>query len=134
MGDLTGIFIIGSLVLGTYKTFELFVKRKERLLFIEKLLDYCEKRDVSGSFKMPSVSLGNQSSGSSALKIALLLIGVGTGCLLSILTSIYVTTEGVKLYHDTTTLLYFAYIAIFGGIGLLISYLIESKQSKDKKE
>jgi hypothetical protein len=130
MGDLTGIFIMGFLVLGTYKTFELFVKRQERIMFIEKLLDYCEKRDVSGSFKMPSISFGNQSSG--ALKIALLLIGVGIGCLLSVFTSLFCIEHGINLYRDTTTFLYFAYIAIFGGLGLLISYLIESKQSKDK--
>jgi hypothetical protein len=131
MGDLTGIFIMGFLVLGTYKTFELFVKRQERIMFIEKLLDYCEKRDVSGSFKMPSVSFGKQSSGSSALKIALLLMGVGIGCLLSVFTSMYFT---VSLNQDATIFLYFAYIAIFGGLGLLISYLIESKQSKDKEK
>jgi hypothetical protein len=125
MNELTTILVIGFITLGIYKVIELLAKRKERLMFIEKLFTHCEKKDISDSIRLPDISFGKQ-SGSSALKIALLLMGVGTGCLLTFFTIRYCGNSG----YANQSLICLSYISIFGGLGLFISYLIESKQSK----
>ncbi|MDR2382887.1 MAG: hypothetical protein LBD76_03265 [Prevotellaceae bacterium] len=130
MGNLTGIFIVGFITLGIYKTFELFVKRKERLTFIEKFFTHCEQKEVPTSFQMPPISFNNQNYSTWALKIALLLIGVGIGALLNVFTVVWANAEGLNISYEIHGFISFAYFAFFGGLGLLISYLIESKQSK----
>jgi hypothetical protein len=126
--DLTGIGIVGFIVLGIYKFSELFVRRKERLMFLEKFFTYCEKKEGSTPFQMPPILFGNQNYGSWPLRIALLLIGVGIGCLFAFFTWVYVSHHG----HNIKEFICFSYIAIFGGVGLLVSYFIESRQSKKK--
>jgi hypothetical protein len=130
MEELTGIFVVGFIVLGIYKIVELRAKQKERTLFLEKYFAHCKNQEASGSFQLPSVTFGNQDSGSWPLRTSLLMIGVGLGCLSSFLTTVWY--EGY-LSHSTRGFVSFAFIAIFGGIGLLVAYLIESKnQSKNK--
>jgi dipeptide/tripeptide permease len=130
---LTEIFIVGFIVLGIYKIIELFVKRKERLMFIEKFSINCENKDISDSFQIPKFSLDNQNcSRSNALKISLLLIGLGIGCFLSFVTVCLLEHQKVVIRDAREGFMCFSYISIFGGLGLLISYLIESKQSKKK--
>jgi hypothetical protein len=126
------VFIVGFFVLGIYKTFELFARRRERTMFIEKFFEHCEKLDLSDSFKMPPISFGNANYGSSAIKIALLLMGVGLGCLLSFFTYLVCEAGGFGLSNEMLSFLSFAYITIFGGLGLLISYLIELRQNNKK--
>ncbi|MDR1595035.1 MAG: hypothetical protein LBS43_11220 [Prevotellaceae bacterium] len=134
MEDFTGICIVGFLVLGVYKCFELSVRKKERLTYIDKFFAHCENKNISGTFEMPQILFEKQNQSSSwALKIALLLIGVGTGCLLSFLTIFYLDYMKVNAHHDIGPVLTFSCIFIFGGLGLLTSYLIEAKQSKKKE-
>ncbi len=60
------------------------------------------------------------------LKFALLAIGIGLGSFLGYVLNIYAGMEAGPAYTSM--------IFIFGGIGLLLSYLIESKkQSKDSE-
>jgi hypothetical protein len=132
MGDLTGIFIVGFIVLGLYKTFELLIRRKERLMFIDKLLIRCEQKEVSTSFQLPPISLNDKNNSSWPLRISLLLIGTGIGSLLSVFTLLVITAERINVNDDTRGFISFAYLAIFGGLGLLTSFLIELKQSKNK--
>jgi hypothetical protein len=134
--DLTGICIVGFIVLGIYKFSELLVRRKERLMFLEKFFTHCENKEVSGSFQMPPNLFGNRNYGSWSLRIALLLIGIGIGCLLAFFTWLVTWLEVKNVasggWHGIQDFISFSYIAIFGGIGLLISYFIESRQSKKK--
>lgn len=62
-----------------------------------------------------------------SLKIGLLLIGCGLGLFIAMLLQNYV-------FHDLekVEVIYFSLIGLGGGIGLVLSYLIESK--KDKAE
>jgi hypothetical protein len=132
MGDLTAIFIVGFIVLGIYKISELIVRKRERLMFVEKFFNYYEQKEVSPSFQMPPISFNNQNYGTWPLKIALLLMGVGIGALLNVFTILWINSMISQINYETRSFISFAYIAIFGGLGLLISYLIESKQSKKK--
>jgi hypothetical protein len=131
MGPLAGIFIVGFIVLGIYKYLELFAKRKERIMFIEKFFENCDKKDLSNSF--PKLPVSFESTGQNfsywSLRFSLLLTGIGIGCLLAFLTANYFQKD---MRYDTGGFIIFAYISTFGGIGLLASYLIELFQSKKK--
>jgi hypothetical protein len=60
------------------------------------------------------------------------MIGAGTGCLLSLLIVSYLDYLGLDFYNDIKSLVVLSGTFAFGGAGLLISYFIESKQSKNK--
>lgn len=62
------------------------------------------------------------------LKWGLLLTGAGIG-----LTIAYFVVHGMPNDHDSHAL-YFAFIAVGGGLGLITSYFIEKKETLDKKE
>jgi hypothetical protein len=131
--NFASIFIVGFVVLGIYKAIELLVRRKERLMFIEKFFANCSNKEIQGTLNMPDVSFGKQSGKFGSLKIALLLIGVGIGCLMTLLTIMWWDFETqCNSNPEIRSLTYFSHISIFGGMGLLISYLIESKRSKNK--
>lgn len=72
------------------------------------------------------------------LKYGLLLLGSGLGLLAAILLDGMIdhkriTPEGTVYYSDDPAI-YFALIAIGGGLGLVISYLIEKKHWLDKQK
>jgi hypothetical protein len=130
MGEITGIFIVGFIVLGVYKLVELYAKRKERLLMIEKLTIVGEDKEGSGEqlkIRLP-FSFGNDSDfGFWPLRISLLLIGIGAGCLMSFFFQIIYFT-GSSISWNLVALINFASISMLGGIGLLIAYFIEQKK------
>jgi MFS family permease len=131
MGNIVGIFIVGFIVLGVYKVFELLVRRKERLMFIEKFFTHCGEKKIADSFQLPDITLGNRDLGSWSLRISLLLMGVGMGCLLAFITACIVDWSSFgKRSNEFWELTIFSSISIFGGLGLLTAYLIESKQKK----
>lgn len=76
------------------------------------------------------------------LKWALLLVGAGTGLFLAYLLDVYVfqnmwtETYAGRTYrhHDENPAIYFALIAIGGGLGLFGSYKMEKKWWDDNKE
>jgi hypothetical protein len=129
MGELTAVLIVGFIVLGIYKTIELLVKRKERLLVIDKFIAHCENKEMAGSFHLPDVSFGKQDSGSWSLRISLLLMGVGMGSFVSFVTVAYAKSLTIVDY-SMRGVISFACITMFGGLGLLVSYLIESQHKK----
>jgi hypothetical protein len=141
---LVAIFIVGIIVLGIYKLFELFVKRKERMAIIEKSLDLVNNNELNPSINIPAINFGTLNLSSGALRIALLLMGVGLGCIIAFIIQCFLVDyyRGVNMddyyirttVHQTIFVLYFSFIAIFGGLGLLIAYFIESKQSKKQQE
>lgn len=131
MGDITSIFIVGFIVLGIYKIFELLVRQKERLSFIEKFFTHCGDKKITDSFHLPDIAFGKRDSGSWwTLRISLLLIGMGIGCLLACYISYAVRKD--KLPVEVWSICLFSLISVFGGLGLLTAYLIESKQNKRK--
>jgi len=87
--------------------------------------------------KFPDISFGSKSSGFWPLRIALLLIGIGFGLTVAyiarycIYTSELVTRDFNNYQlHELISTIYFASIALFGGIGLLVAFFIERKESK----
>jgi len=141
MNNLVPIFIVGFCMLAVYKVFELFAKRKERILFIEKLANLCENEDdkeKSLKLKLPFISSNDLDFGYWPLRISLLLMGIGAGCLVSFLIQMFCFNssnfqeyrEWVHQFQDLVVLVNFASISFFGGIGLFVAYLIEQKKKK----
>lgn len=92
-----------------------YLYNREKMAMIERGMDPRRYKPQSAPFQN--------------LKWGLLLIGAGLGLFLAFLfdrSSVFSHPEGEK-----NTAIYFAFIAIFGGAGLVLSYLIE-KKSNDK--
>ena len=126
--------VCGIFVLGFYKLFELFVCKKERLLIIEKMGEKFSSDMLENKIKLPSV--GNLSF--SALKFGCLFVGLGLGLLAAYLICT-ATLEGYAEMpsgrfngnlRETISVIYGACVLLFGGAGLLTSFLIELKISK----
>jgi hypothetical protein len=65
----------------------------------------------------------------------LLLIGAGTGLFLAyLLDNTVLNFDRPNKSNDANVAIYFALIAIFGGLGLLISHIIEKKESKEQNK
>lgn len=123
--------IVGIVTLGIYKLFELFARRKERMAIIEKMGEKFEPFPLESS-----ISFGvRASSAYSTLKIACLLLGVGLGLLVGFfiaLNTIGISSNPDVYMHTTETIgiIYGSSVLLFGGLGLLIAFLVEMKQAK----
>ena len=125
--------VCGIFMLGFYKLFELFVCKKERLLIIEKMGEKFSPDMLENKINLSSV--GNISF--SALKFGCLFIGVGLGLLVAYLICA-TTIDGYAMPNpnwswtikQTISIIYGACVLLFGGAGLLTSFLIELKISK----
>lgn len=113
-----------------YGVFELFVRRKERLTIIEKLGDKIQASDLNGKIELPS--FGRKLSFNS-LKAGCLLAGIGLGLLVGFI----ISTSIISSYADDhwfrgelMSTAYGASVLLFGGIGLLIAFVIEVKMGK----
>ena len=127
--DITPIFITGIVFYATYKVFELFVGKRERILMIEKLSDL--NLSLSGK-ELPDIGkLFHQCSPFSALKVGLLLMGMGIGLLITYFLNL-VNYDVLSGDSGLRNLVYTAPLLIGGGLGLLIAFIIETKMG-DKK-
>ena len=128
--------VVGICVAGTYGLFELFARRKERLAIIEKIGDKLDASAFEGKLALPKY-MGRFSS--SALKVGCLMAGIGLGLLVGLCISTGMVSSGIIdagvdrwLYRETIGVAYGASVLLFGGIGLLIAFIIEMKVAKNK--
>jgi len=134
--DFTSIFIVGFVVLGVYKVFELFARRNERTLLIEKLASLYDQNEESKEkrLKIQLPFIVANGSGSWALRISLLLIGIGVGFLVALFIQMGYYDGLTRINYNIFALINFACISLFGGIGLLIAFFIEQKKKVEKKD
>ena len=128
--------VVGIITLGIYKLFDLFVRKKERLAIIEKIGDKFDSSMIENKFSFPLNFKFENVGTFGALKVACLLIGVGLGLLVGYFIC-YGTIPGYyngSSYSRTFEVIYGASTLLFGGLGLLIAFLIEMKYRKEKKE
>lgn len=126
MDFITIPLVCGIIFSTTYGLFELFVRRKERLLIIEKLADKLNNSADISQLKLMSYKGFNISA--SALRIGCLLIGLGIGLLVGLFLNL-----GLNLRNygsDYVSVAYGASVLLFGGIGLLVAFLIEVKLNR----
>ena len=128
--------VCGMFIFGFLKLFELFVCKKERLLIIEKMGEKFTPDMLEHKFSFSSI--GKFSS--SALKFGCLFRGLGLGLLIGYLicsTTLegYTNMGDVRLNYnmrETISIIYGACILLFGGLSLLIAFLVELKINKNK--
>lgn len=120
--------VIGIITLGIYKLFELFVRKKERLMIIDKIGDKFTPEILSGkidfSTNIPKLS-------SSALKFGCLFMGLGIGMLVAFAVH-YNFADFVESSYQIRSAVYGSCVLLFGGLGLLIAFIVELKVSKKK--
>ena len=129
----------GIVFAAIYGLFDLFVRRKERLAIIEKIGDKLDASAFEGKLGLPSYK-GNHISFSS-LKAGCLLTGIGLGLLVGFLISTVLAvgggddlflSDGWRGWYrsDVAGTVYGASVLLFGGIGLLVSFVIEMNMKK----
>ena len=127
--------IFGIVTLGIYKIFELFVRRKERLLMIEKFGQSSEGSDLFQNTLSPVGRSGSFLS----LKAACLLLGLGLGLLAGFFIISYWQThipmENRMAYHvrETVNIIYGASVLLFGGLCLLVAFFLEQRYNRKEK-
>ena len=120
--------VMGIITLGIYKLFELFVRKKERLIIIDKIGDKLTPDILNGkidfSTDIPKLS-------SSALKFGCLFMGLGIGLLVAFAVH-YNFADFVENAYYLRSAVYGSCVLLFGGLGLLIAFIVELKISKKK--
>lgn len=137
MDFITVPLVVGIVTLGIYKLFELFVRKKERLSIIEKIGDKFDASMIENKFSFPPRVLNSFSF--STLKAGCLLMGVGLGLLVGFI----ICTSAIRGYNlggdinyevlQTAGIIYGASVLTFGGLGLIVAFIVEMKHSKKKE-
>ena len=121
--------VVGIITLGIFKLFELFARRKERILLIEKMSENIDSEKFNAIF--PQQTNINVNTGSFAsLKIGCLLFGLGLGLLVGFL---IVFTYNITDYQ-LKSMAIGSTILLAGGIGLLIAFFVEQRFRRKDKE
>ena len=121
MDFITIPLVVGTITLGIYKLFELFVCKKEINSNLSLNLNYSRSRFTFGS-----------------LKSGLLMLGIGLGLLVAFFICInsfpgYTASRNWDVERQASVV-YGACVLLFGGAGLLAAFLIEMKIQKKEKE
>lgn len=137
MDFITIPLVVGMITLGIYKLFELFVRKKERLLMIEKAGENVDPSVFQNLISLPIKIKSKFSSGT--LKAGCLLIGIGLGLLVGFLIVTFMIPDfnfGERSYQarETAGIVYGASVLLFGGLSLLVAFLVEMKYAKSKSE
>lgn len=132
---LVPILVVGIITLGLYKFFELLICRRERCEIIAKLepgslIDYLKLMPMGlrtgGPVRIAPETAPGIPAG--ALKIGSLLLGLGLGLLFGFML-IYMTE--IRSY-ETRRVIYGGSVLAFGGLGLIVSFIVERILSRRK--
>lgn len=132
--------VTGIVTLGIYKLFELFARRKERLFIIEKVADKILPVELCKKLQMPSFShVKFDFSSYGALKIGLLLLGIGLGMLFAFFVSAalevsdtinILTNDGYRM-REVLSVVYGGSVLLCGGAGLVGAFILEQKYRRE---
>ncbi len=126
--------VVGTICAGIYGLFELYVRRKERLAIIEKIGDKLDASAFEGRLGLPSYGMPRISF--SGLKVGCLMAGIGLGLLVAFIINASLAGSGMYrdewFRHEVLGVVYSASVLLFGGIGLLIAFVVELKMNKKK--
>lgn len=128
--------IIGIVCAGMYGLFELFVRRKERLALIEKMGDKLDASLYEGKLGLPNYMTRFSFN---SLKAGCLLAGIGLGIMVGFIinASLAFNTSFYEIgwyREEMAGTAYGASVLLFGGIGLILAFLVELKMSKKKND
>ena len=122
--------VVGIICASSYGLFELVIRRKERILMIEKM---CERMDpIQMDGKISFNPFRKRDLSFMALKAGCLLAGLGLGLFLGFLLNALVFVQFENEYRLISAA-YGSSVLLCGGLGLIVAFLIEMKY-KNKKE
>ncbi|MDR1335526.1 MAG: hypothetical protein LBK22_01705 [Tannerella sp.] len=144
-------FIVAPLIVwicvsGVYSLFELYARRKERMYLCERLGDRLDAEAFKGKIGLPLFVRPSFPSFPSfnGLKIGCLLVGVGLGLTVGLILNIQLILSGPELdgwkphqlwnLRQLIGVAYGAPVTLFGGLGLIIAFLIEKKTTKQNRD
>lgn len=139
-------FLIPAAIFGfggyfLYKIFELYGMRSERKTIIERLeasdlLEYVKRMPIGvggGNVKAEESESQKQIPARWTLRCALLIIGFGVGVVLGNFLALAMNFKSKEFVYNPTVqfeAVYMACVCICTGLGLLLSFIIETKMSK----
>jgi len=116
--------MFGLVTYGVYSIFALFVRKKERLILIEKLGEKIPPELLEDKFKLPDLSVNSFGT----MRAAFLFLGLGAGLLAGwALEKTYDAHD-----WDERSVIYGSSVLLTAGLMLLISFLIEYNLTKKK--
>lgn len=127
------VFIVAIIFVVAYKIIELFVHRKERINLVDKL-DFAKETNTD-----LNQILGGSIITNKATMWGCLLVGIGLGVLVGYVISsscgLYSSIDSQNMRHlnEQISVIYASSTLIFGGAGLLTSFLIDKKRQKSQK-
>ena len=114
--------VTGIVTLGIYKFFELLICRRERREIIGKLVPMGLRTGATirtASETAPGIPAG-------ALKVGCLLLGLGAGLLFGFMLTRITEIQS----YDTRRVVYGGSVLVFGGLGLIVSFIVERVLSR----
>lgn len=116
-----------------YKVFELLVRRRERLSLIDK---FSSNAHDGGAINLPEICFEKRGGQFLSLRFGAILLGIGFGIAVGFIVSSCIYPTGLlNMMQDwqkagLSSLIVGACTLFFGGLGMLISFVIERKLSK----
>jgi len=130
--DLTAIIIVPTIFYFLYKFCESLIRRRERIELVQKLdLANLQALHSAEALNVLDYMPNKRFSG---LRMGLLFTGAGLGLMVAWALALYfyplLQSYNAWEYQRMFYAIYLASPAVFGGIGLITSYLIEQKSRK----
>lgn len=133
--ELTPIFVVGFIVLGFYKILELFVRRRERMMLIEKLdgeafNEFIKHGGLPQNYMLPhrsGVRFG-------VLHLAAGLLGIGLGVVVSYTILSAIMSCGMDQPWFYRNACQGGCVLLFTGLALVISFVIEYRLTHKKND
>ncbi len=137
--------IVAIMCFTIYRLFELFVRRHERTLLIEKLSEIpAEKLTTDPASSFLGVARKHSSSNFWGLRIGMFMLGVGFGLVIAYLvvstflvdTVNYVDAHRTlkRIIVDSVEIVYGSFVLLFGGLSLVVSFIFEQKYYRANRE
>ncbi len=129
--------VMAIITTGIYRLFELYARRKERIMLIERMKDCAVQSPVQPPAFMGNLqpSLFGQPS-FSALKVGLLLLGLGLGLLVGFSVCYNFMPDYVDdpwRYRSVASIIYGASVLLFGGLGLVLAFVLELRLARKEE-
>jgi len=126
--------VTGICIYGFYKIIELLVRRKERIMLVDRLSEIKSSEGIT----IPNLQGGIDGGRFMSLRAGSLLAGLGLGLLIGYIIAYCTLPENFGAvrdtvyynYRDMMGVAYGASTLLFGGIGLLCAFVIELKLKK----
>ncbi|MEG2848851.1 MAG: DUF6249 domain-containing protein [Bacteroidales bacterium] len=133
--------VVGICVYGFYKFVELLAHRRERLQMVEKIDDISTTSNVNMEKIFGTKS--DEGSRFTALRIGSVLAGIGLGLLVGFIIALCAygaawtnsnSFDNAYYVRQTIGTIYAASTLTFGGIALLVCFIIEQKYRREERD